>query len=293
MRTRTLVVVTTLLVAALVAGALLGPWSPVWGPRGVIVGSTTTTQDTGLLDVLQEVYRAETGIPIRIIVAGTGAILQLGANGDLDVLLTHDRDRELTFVANRDGLWRRPVMYNWFVLVGPPMPAWRSPRTGEELASNASLFLSLLYDHRTEVRFVSRGDGSGTHSREIALWAAAGVPQENLTGGWYKETGSGQAETLRVAVELGAYALCDEATWNQFAAQGQIGDLTVVVRDPARMKNQYGVIPINRESHPLAYQEGGVAFAIWLVGPAGQAAIRDYRVGGRPAFIPDADDSSV
>lgn len=293
MRTRTLVVVTTLVVAALVAGALLGPWSPVRGPRGVIVGSTTTTQDTGLLDVLQEVYRAETGIPIRIVVAGTGAILQLGANGDLDVLLTHDRDRELTFVANRDGLWRRPVMYNWFVLVGPPLPAWSSPRSGEELASNASLFLSLLYDHRTEVRFVSRGDGSGTHSREIALWAAAGVPQENLTGGWYKETGSGQAETLRVAVELGAYALCDEATWNQFAAQGLIGDLTVVVRDPARMKNQYGVIPINRESHPQAYQEGGVAFAIWLVGPAGQAAIRDYRVGGRPAFIPDADDSSV
>jgi len=293
MRTRNLVVLTIVVLASLVAGALLGPWSPIWGPRGVIVGSTTTTQDTGLLDVLQERYRSETGIPVRIIVAGTGAILKLGANGDLDVLLTHDRDRELTFVANGDGLWRRPVMYNWFVLVGPLMPAWSSPHSGEELASDATLFLSQLYEHRSEVVFVSRGDGSGTHSRELALWAAAGIPRDNLSGGWYKETGSGQAETLRVAVELGGYALCDEATWNQFATQGLTGDLTVVVRDPARMKNQYGVIPISRESHPRAYQDGGVAFALWLVGPAGQAAIRDYRVSGRPAFFPDADDSSV
>jgi len=290
MRTRILIV---LLVSAAIVVAVLGPWSPLWGLRAVIVGSTTTTQDTGLLDVLQEAYRAQTGQPLKIVVAGTGAILQQARNGDLDVLLTHDRDRELTFVADREGLWRRAVMYNWFVFVGPNWPEWAPVEARDELSRNATSFLDLLFEHRADIAFVSRGDGSGTHSRELALWSSAGIDSANLTGAWYKETGSGQAETLRVAVELGAYALCDEATWNRLAAAGLTGDLTVLVRDPSRMKNQYGVIPISQSRHPAADEAGGIAFATWLTGPGGQAIIRNYRVGGLPAFYPDADDPSA
>src|SRR5438094_467074 len=130
-------------------------------PRVLIVGSTTTTQDTGLLDVLQGEYTGQTGMPVRIVVAGTGAILQQGRDGDLDVLLTHDRARELTFVADQQGLWRKPVMYNWFVLVGPGIRTWNSSLSAAQLAQSASAFLALLYEHRTEITFVSRGDGSG------------------------------------------------------------------------------------------------------------------------------------
>src|SRR5207245_9690641 len=144
-------------------------------PRVLIVGSTTTTQDTGLLDVLQGEYTRQTGRPLRIVVAGTGAILQQGRNGDLDVLLTHDRARELTFVAEQQGLWRKPVMYNWFVLVGPGIRRWNSSLSAEQLAQNAYAFLALLYEHRNEITCVSRGGGSGTYAKELALWAAAGV----------------------------------------------------------------------------------------------------------------------
>ena len=259
-------------------------------PRVLIVGSTTTTQDTGLLDVLQAEYTRQTGRPVRIVVAGTGAILQQGRNGDLDVLLTHDRARELTFVAGQQGLWRKAVMYNWFVLVGPGIRTWDSSLSAAQLAQNVSAFLALLYEHRTEITFVSRGDGSGTYAKELALWAAAGVSASLLSGSWYKETGSGQANTLRVAAEFGGYALTDEATWNLFESQRLTGNLTVVVRDSTQMKNLYGVIPINAAIHPKAYEEGALAFAAWLTGPAGQAVVANFQVAGKPAFYPDAGD---
>lgn len=292
MRTRVLLA-AVLLAAAAVAAAAVGPWSPLWGPRAVILGSTTTTQDTGLLDVIQAAYRSQTGVVLRVVVAGTGAVLQQGRNGDLDVLLTHDPERERAFVEAGHGLWRRDVMYNEFVFVGPSIPDWVPSGAGEALRTNATAFLSALYAHRAEITFVSRGDGSGTHSRELALWAAAGVSESNLTGAWYKETGSGQAETLRVAIELEGYALCDEVTWNRFVAEGHAGSLTVVSRDPARMRNQYGVIPANRALHPGANEAGGIAFALWLTGPAGTEVIRGYVVGGAPAFHPNADDPPV
>src|SRR3989475_6258135 len=194
-----LAVGTAVIVSTLAAWFLwLGPQPPV-----LILGSTTTTQDTGLLDMLQMEYTRQTGVPLRIVVAGTGAILQQGRNGDFDVLLTHDRARELTFVADQQGLWREPVMYNWFVLVGPGIRTWDSSLSAAQLAQNVSAFLALLYEHRTEITFVSRGDGSGTYAKELALWAAAGVNTSLLSGSWYKETGSGQANTLRVAAEFG------------------------------------------------------------------------------------------
>ncbi|TLZ98872.1 MAG: sulfate transporter [Methanobacteriota archaeon] len=262
-------------------------------PRVLIVGSTTTTQDTGLLDVLQVEYTGQTGMPVRIVVAGTGAILQQGRDGDLDVLLTHDRARELTFVADQQGLWRKPVMYNWFVLVGPGVRTWNSSLSAAQLAQNASAFLALLYEHRTEITFVSRGDGSGTYAKELALWASAGVDASLLSGSWYKETGSGQANTLRVAAEFGGYALTDEATWNLLQAQGLTGNLTVVVRDLVQMKNLYAVIPINAAVHPKAYEEGALAFAAWLTGAAGQAVVENFQVAGKPAFYPDAGDPNA
>lgn len=282
----------TVVIAAVVIASTAVVWL-VWlapQPRVLIVGSTTTTQDTGLLDILQAEYTRQTGGPLRIVVAGTGAILRQGQNGDLDVLLTHDRARELAFVAGGQGLWRKPVMYNWFVLVGPGIRTWNSSLSAEQLAKNVTAFLALLYMHRDEITFVSRGDGSGTNAKELSLWTAAGVNTSLFTGSWYKATGAGQADTLRVATELRGYALTDEATWNRLNSQGLTGNLTVVVRDPARMKNQYGVIPINPAVHPKTDEEGALAFASWLTGPAGQAVIANFQVGGRPAFYPDASD---
>src|SRR2546426_10517896 len=165
-------------------------------PRVLIVGSTTTTQDTALLDVLQAEYIRQTERPVRIVVAGTGAILQQGRNGDLDVLLTHDRPRELTFVADQQGLLREPVMYNWFVLVGPGIRTWDSSLSAAQLAQNVSAFLALLYEHRREITFVSRGDGSGTYAKELALWAAEGVNASLLSGLCTKEPGSWQWYTF-------------------------------------------------------------------------------------------------
>src|SRR3989475_6539623 len=259
-------------------------------PRVLIVGSTTTTQDTGLLDVLQAEYTRQTGRPVRIVVTWTGAILQQARNGARDVLLTHDRSRELTFVADQQGLWRKPVMYNWFVLVGPGIRTWNSSLSAAQLSQSASAFLALLYEHRTEITFVSRGDGSGTYAKELALWAAAGVNASFLSGSWYKETGSGQANTLRVAAEFGGYALTDEATWNLFQSQGVTGNLTVVVRDSTQMKNLYGVIPINAAVHPKAYEEGALAFAAWLTGAAGQAGGGELSGARQPALVPAAGD---
>src|SRR2546429_7040896 len=203
----------TVAIGTAVIASTLALWFLWLGPqpRVLIVGSTTTTQDTGLLDVLQVEYTRQTGVPLRIVVAGTGAILQQGRNGDLDVLLTHDRSRELTFVADQQGLWRQPVMYNWFVLVGPGIRTWNSSLSAAQLAQSASAFLALLYEHRTEITFVSRGDGSGTYAKELALWASAGVNASLLSGSWYKGTGSGPANTLRVAGGFGGLALNGEA----------------------------------------------------------------------------------
>jgi tungstate transport system substrate-binding protein len=284
-----------LAIGAAVVVSTLAVWFFWAAPRDrvLIVGSTTTTQDTGLLDVLQAEYTRQTGVHLRIVVAGTGAILQQGRNGDLDVLLTHDRAQELAFVADRQGLWRKPVMYNWFVLVGPGIRTWNSSLSAEQLAQNASAFLGLLYEHRNEITFVSRGDGSGTNAKELALWKGAGVNTSLLRGPWYKATGAGQADTLRVAAEFAGYALTDEATWNLLHSQGLTGNLTVVVRDSARMKNQYGVIPINAAVHPKTYEESALAFASWITGAAGQAVIANFQVAGLPAFYPDATDPNA
>jgi len=285
----------TIAVGTAVIVSTLAVWF-LWSgpqPRVLILGSTTTTQDTGLLDVLQMEYTRQTGVPLRIVVAGTGAILQQGRNGDLDVLLTHDRAREITFVGDQQGLWRKPVMYNWFVLVGPGIRTWNSPLSAEQLAQNATAFLALLYEHRNEITFVSRGDESGTYAKELALWAGAGIDGSRLSGSWYKATGSGQANTLRVAAEFSGYTLMDEATWDLLHSRGLTGNLTVVVRDSARMKNQYGVVPINAAVHPKAYEEGALAFASWLTGEAGQAVIANFQVAGMAAFYPDAGDPNA
>src|SRR5437867_12209781 len=150
----------TIAIGTAVVVSTLALWF-VWlapQPRVLIVGSTTTTQDTGLLDVLQAEYTRQTGRPVRIVVAGTGAILQQGRNGDLDVLLTHDRSRELTFVADQQGLWRKPGMYNWFVLVRPGIRSWNSSLSAARLAQDACASVALLYEHRADITVVGRGD---------------------------------------------------------------------------------------------------------------------------------------
>lgn len=261
-----------LLVALLLPGCIGAPG----GGERLRVGSTTSTHDSGLLDALLPRFEADTGIRAAAVVAGTGEVLEKARRGDVDVLLTHSPEREEAFVESGAGLYRKPVMHNRFLLVGPPQdPA----RVAE--APNASVALARIADAGSP--FVSRGDRSGTHDKEVALWRATGRDAATLPRSWYKETGASQATTLLVASEKGAYALTDEATWAQLNATGKVPRLAVLVGDDAALLNPYGVIPVKGPKQALA-----TAFADWLTGPRGQAAIAAYTVAGQRVFTPDA-----
>jgi tungstate transport system substrate-binding protein len=265
--------------AVVLAGCTSGSARPV-----VTIGTTTTTQDSGLLDVLLPAFENDTGIHARAVVAGSGEILAKAARGDVDVLLAHSRAAELVFVRAGDGTRREPVMYNRFFLVGPA-----SDPAGAGNATSASDAFLRIYQHRAGVTFASRGDESGTHVRELSIWSAAGLNASMFDPAWYEETGSGQSETLRLADEKGSYALSDEATWAQLRQQGQLSHLAILYRDdPSAFRNLYGVTPVNATRHPGVREDLGDAFAAWVTGPRGQAVIASYRVGGEQVFFGDA-----
>jgi tungstate transport system substrate-binding protein len=262
----------TLLLAASMAFAL-----PAWAEY-IIVQSTTSTQNSGLLDAILPQFTAETGIEVRVVAVGTGQAIKNAQNGDGDVLLVHAKSAEEKFVAEGWGVERFDVMYNDFVVVGPAAdPAG--------IAGSTDVTAAFARIAETAAPFASRGDDSGTHKAERALWSAAGVDVAAASGGWYRETGSGMGATLNTAVAMGAYALTDRATWVAF---GNKGDFGVAVQGDARLFNQYGVILVNPAKHPAVKAAEGQAFVDWLTGPAGQAAIAAFTIGGQQLFFPNA-----
>jgi len=263
--------------AALLVGALA--MAPVASAeRSIILQSTTSTANSGLYDHLLPMFDKQTGIRVNVVAVGTGQAIKNARNGDGDVLLVHARSAEEKFVADGFGVERFDVMYNDFVIVGPPFdPA------GVSGMRDAAAALKKIA--AAGAPFASRGDNSGTYKKEVTLWRAAGIDQGKASGTWYRETGSGMGATLNVAVGMGAYALTDRGTWISFKNRG---DFTVLVEGDDELFNQYGVILIDPVRHPRVMAEEGQAFIDWILGEQGQQAIAGYRLGGQQLFFPNA-----
>jgi tungstate transport system substrate-binding protein len=247
--------------------------------KSIVVSSTTSTQDSGLFGHILPLFKAKTGIDVKVVAQGTGQALDTGRRGDADVVFVHAKAQEEKFVADGAGVKRTPVMYNDFVLIGP-----KSDPAGIKGMTNVAEALKTI--KAKGASFISRGDRSGTHSAELALWNAAGIDIGKDKGPWYKEIGQGMGAALNTASAANAYVLADRGTWLSFKNRG---DLDILVAGDKRMFNQYGVILVNPEKHPHVKKDLGQAFIDWLVSPAGQQAIADYKINGQQLFFPNAN----
>ena len=246
--------------------------------RSIVVASTTSTQDSGLFGYLLPIFKAKTGIDVKVIAQGTGQALDTARRGDADVVFVHAKAQEEKFVAEGFGVKRFDIMYNDFVLIGP-----KSDPAGIK-GKDIETALKTIRDKA--VPFVSRGDRSGTHAAELALWKQAGIDIAIAKGPWYREIGQGMGAALNTANAMSAYVLSDRGTWISFANRG---DLDIVVEGDKRLFNQYGVMLVNPDKYPSVKKDLGQAFVDWLISAEGQAAIAGYKIGGQQLFFPDAD----
>ena len=246
--------------------------------RSIIVASTTSTQDSGLFGYLLPIFKAKTGIEVKVIAQGTGQALDTARRGDADVVFVHAKPQEEKFLAEGFGVKRFDVMYNDFVLIGPKDdPAGVKGRDIE---------MALKTIQAKSASFVSRGDRSGTHAAELGLWKQAGIDITAGKGPWYREIGQGMGAALNTASAMNGYVLSDRGTWISFKNRG---DLQIVVEGDKRLFNQYGVMLVNPEKYPSVKKELGQAFVDWLVSPEGRAAIAGYKIDGQQLFFPDAE----
>ncbi len=262
---------------ALLAGMLVAAPS-VAEDKSIILQSTTSTANSGLYDFLLPIFTEKSGITVNVVAVGTGQAIKNAQNGDGDVLLVHARPAEEEFVAEGYGVERFDVMYNDFIIVGPPDDPARIVGTNDTPAALAKIAGS-------KAPFASRADNSGTHQKEMELWRAAGIDPTKDSGTWYRETGSGMGATLNTAVGMGAYAITDRGTWISFENQS---DYTVLVEGDPNLFNQYGIILVNPKKHPKVKADEGQAFVDWILSDAGQAAIANYKLDGQQLFFPNA-----
>jgi len=246
--------------------------------KSIVVASTTSTVDSGLFNHLLPIFKAKTGIDVRVVSQGTGQALDTGRRGDADVVFVHAKSQEEKFVADGFGVKRTPVMYNDFVLIGPKSdPA--------KIKGSKDITAALVKIKNVGAPFISRGDKSGTHSAELNLWKAAGVDIAKDKGPWYRDIGQGMGAALNTASASNAYVLADRGTWLSFKSRG---DLIISVEGDKRLFNQYGVMLVNPAKHAHVKKELGQSFIDWLISPEGQKAIADYKVGGEQLFFPNA-----
>ncbi len=269
--------------------------------KSIIVASTTSTQDSGLFGHILPLFKAKTGIDVKVISQGTGQALDTGRRGDADVVFVHARAQEEKFVADGFGVKRHPVMYNDFILIGP-----NSDPAGVKGGKDIVAALKTIRDKAAP--FVSRGDKSGTHAAELNLWKAADIdPHPNPpphspsktgvnalplgegrvgVGPWYREIGQGMGAALNNAQAMNGYVLADRGTWLSFKNRG---DLVIAVEGDRRLFNQYGVMLVNPTKHAHVKKDLGQQFIDWLVSAEGQKAIADYKINGEQLFFPNAD----
>ena len=251
--------------------------------RFITVASTTSTQDSGLFNVLLPAFTAKTGITVKVIAQGTGQALDTARRGDADIVFVHAKAQELKFLSEGYGVKRYPVMYNDFVVVGP-----KADPAGINGTKDVAAAFKTIADKTAP--FVSRGDKSGTNTAELNLWKTAGVDLQAVRGEWYREIGQGMGATLNTANAMAAYTLSDRATWIAFANKGDLG---IVVEGDKKLFNQYGVMLVNPAKTPAVKAEDGQAFIDWLVSPEGQAVIAGYRIGDQQLFFPNANDPNA
>ncbi|MFV0437353.1 MAG: substrate-binding domain-containing protein [Desulfopila sp.] len=287
-------------VTVLVAGVALAG-TGLCQDKVLSMSTTTSTQSSGLLDVLLPALEKDTGIKVKVIAKGTGAAIRDGEDGNVDVIFVHAKAREMQFVEDGYGTKRYPVMHNDFVLLGP-----ESDPVGAKKAATATEALKMIDE--AKATFVSRGDDSGTHTKEQALWAASGVKIEEgsisvVKGGkevkidfkrpadsasWYHSIGQGMGKTLTYTDEKQGYTLSDRGTYiaYKFGKTPPI-DLVIVSEGDEGLANPYGVIPVNPQKHPEVKYDLTMEFVNWLTGPKGQKVIADYRLEGKQLFFPD------
>jgi tungstate transport system substrate-binding protein len=260
--------------AKFLIAAILCIASGAVGAESITLASTTSTEQSGLFAHLLPLFKKASGLDVKVVAVGTGQALDLARRGDADALLVHDQAAEEKFVAEGFGLRRHAVMYNDFVLIGP--------KTDPARTRGADIVAALAKIGASNAPFVSRGDKSGTHRAEIRYWITAG----SRRGGGYRECGCGMGPALNMAAASGAYVLADRGTWLAFKNRG---DLTILVEGDKRLFNQYGVIVVNPAKHPHVKTALAQKFSDWIISPAGQTAIADYKIGGEQLFFPNAD----
>jgi tungstate transport system substrate-binding protein len=247
--------------------------------KSIVVASTTSTQDSGLFGHILPLFKAKTGIDVKVVAQGTGQALDTGKRGDADVLFVHAKAEEEKFIAGGFGVKRLPVMYNDFVLIGPKT----DPAAIKGMADVTQAFKTIK---AKAAPFISRGDRSGTHIAELDLWQAAGIDIAQERGVWYRSIGQGMGAALNTASASNAYVLADRGTWLAFKNRGE---LDILVAGDRLLFNQYGVMLVNPAKHPHVKKELGQAFIDWLISPDGQKAIADYKIEGQQLFFPNAN----
>jgi tungstate transport system substrate-binding protein len=248
--------------------------------KSIVVASTTSTEDSGLFTYLLPLFKAKTGIAVKVVAQGTGQALDTARRGDADVVFVHAKSAEEKFLAEGFGVKRYPVMYNDFVLIGPA-----SDPAG--ITGMKDIVAALKILKSKGAAFISRGDRSGTHIAELALWKTASIDIAAEKGPWYKEIGQGMGAALNTAAAADAYVLADRGTWLSFKNKS---DLVIAVEGDKRLFNQYGVMLVNPQKHPTVKAALGQRFIDWLISPEGQRDIAGYKINGEQLFYPNAED---
>ncbi len=263
---RVLIVVMAILVMSLQPGRA--------EDKSFILATTTSTENSGLLDAIIPLFSKHTGIKVNVVAVGTGQALELGRRGDAAALLTHDRMGEQAFITADHGTDRRDVMYNDFILIGPPGDP--AGITGSQSTSEAFARLA-----NSEIPFVSRGDDSGTHRKELRLWQQSGIDVSTF-GKWYLEAGSGMGQTIITTMEIGGYTLADRATWSKFSGKN---DYIIVFEQSPPLFNPYSSVLVTNAN--LSHDKASYAkqWHEWITGSVGQQAIEDYRFKGQQLFF--------
>ena len=267
--------VVLLLLASLIPAVFAGAQEKV-----LLMATTTSTEDTGLLNVIAPEFKKATGIDLRWTATGTGKALKLGESCDVDVLMVHAPDAEKKFVADGFGINRKEIMYNDFVIIGPAAdPAGVKGKSVKD---------ALLAVQAKKANFVSRGDKSGTHMMELDLWKVSGaaVPEKEA---WYAQAGQGMMATINIAAEKNGYTLADRGTYIKYENNlGGNPPLKILVEGDQTLLNQYSVIAVNPAKCQKAQLELATKFSTWIAGPEGQKVIREFKVMGKPLFTPNA-----
>jgi tungstate transport system substrate-binding protein len=267
---------------AIAAASLLVASAALAQDKSIVVASTTSTQDSGLFGHILPMFKAKTGIDVKVVSQGTGQAIDTGRRGDADVVFVHAKPQEEKFVAEGFGVRRFDVMYNDFVLIGP-----KSDSAG--VSGGKDIVQALEAIQAKASPFVSRGDRSGTHSAELALWKAADLDPAGTKPSWYREIGQGMGAALNTAAAMGAYVLSDRGTWLSFKNRNA---LEISVEGDKRLFNQYGIVLVNPEKHKHVKKALGQAFIDWMISKEGQAAIASHKINGEQLFFPNAGDAT-